>query len=163
MRRTARGEGWMYTPHRALHDGRQVFLAPAGACQFGQGAGGFKTNLISSFTRGLSVALGGKTPKKLGWAPRVRTAKPKTRQKRAGYAMRMPGRNAPPVCGVLRRTRPSSHFTCGGAWLRGMGRPLLHRGGARWPRNLPNLLNGGRCRISGRAAGRAGLAPPRSR
>ena len=82
----------MYTPHRALHDGRQVFLAPAGACQFGQGAGGFKTNLISSFTRGLSVALGGKTPKKLGWAPRVRTAKPITRQKRAGYAIRMPGR-----------------------------------------------------------------------
>ena len=39
------------------------------------------------FTRGLAVALGGKTPKKMGWAPRVQTAKPKTRQKRTGYAI----------------------------------------------------------------------------
>ena len=43
-----------------------------------------------NFTRGLAVALDGKTPKKLGLAPRVRSENPKARRKRAGCALKMP-------------------------------------------------------------------------
>ena len=36
------------TLHRALHDGRPVFLVLTGACQFGHGVGGFTSNFIHS-------------------------------------------------------------------------------------------------------------------
>ena len=39
---------------------------------------------------GLAVALDGKTPKKLGLAPRVRSEKTQTRRKRAGCALKNP-------------------------------------------------------------------------
>ena len=50
------------------------------------------------FTRGLAVALGGKTPKKLGWAPRVRTAKTENQTKARRLRHSNTGPNTGPRC-----------------------------------------------------------------
>ena len=56
--------------------------------------------------------------------------------------MRMPGRaraHAPPICGVLRHTRPSSRFTCEGVPRRMRGRMASGRWG------IPGLLSRRTC------------------
>ena len=47
---------------------------------------------------GLAVALDGKTPKKLGLAPRVRSENPETRRNRAGCALKNAARSTGPRC-----------------------------------------------------------------